>query len=370
VSGGVARKEHGEFSSNIDLIDVLPPGLYEAVFEAKSDATASPDLVSGEWIMRCETRTLDDIRALGGNDAADERRFATVARVSEMNLALYRTFVQPAARAMLPPAMAEMLWEMHPLRLQYQLLSDANPFMAPVKAMAEQAREQRTPAAADNPFAQLQETLSRQIVAGLDAWRDMRDAASERLFLSVYGSPLLQAAVGIDPADTRPQRRAGKSTLHDSLVQARVAQLKERMAVGGVREGLVRALLYVGMPRGAVDERAFEAIRRIRAANYGGQTVPLADFKAMVREQFLLLLIDQEAALAAMSALMPKDADTRRKAFGLLREVLGARGEIVGEVADRLRQAAGWFGVDPARALDQKVVGLATVGKIEGTKAS
>ena len=370
VSGGVARKEHGEFSSNIDLIDVLPPGLYEAVFEAKSDATASPDLVSGEWIMRCETRTLDDIRALGGNDAADERRFATVARVSEMNLALYRTFVQPAVRTMLPPAMAEMIWEMHPLRLQYQLLSDANPFLAPVKAMAEQAREQRTPAAADNPFVQLQETLSRQIVAGLDARRDMRDAASERLFLSVYGSPLLQAAVGIDPADTRPQRRAGKSTLHNGLVQARIAQLKERMAVGGVRESLVRAMLYVGMPRGAVDERAFEAIRRIRAANYGGQTVPLADFKAMVREQFLLLLIDQEAALAAIPALLPKDADTRRKAFGLLREVLGARGEIVGEVADRLRQAAGWFGVDPARALDQKVVGLATVGKIEGTKAS
>ena len=35
VSGGVAKKEHSEFSSNIDLIDVLPPGLYEATFEAK-----------------------------------------------------------------------------------------------------------------------------------------------------------------------------------------------------------------------------------------------------------------------------------------------------------------------------------------------
>ena len=33
VSGDVARKQYGEFSSNIDLIDVLPPGLYEAVFE-------------------------------------------------------------------------------------------------------------------------------------------------------------------------------------------------------------------------------------------------------------------------------------------------------------------------------------------------
>src|SRR5262245_62367353 len=61
VSGGVARKEHGEFSSNIDLIDVLPPGLYEAVFEKKGDDTANPDLVTGNWVMRCEQRTLEDI---------------------------------------------------------------------------------------------------------------------------------------------------------------------------------------------------------------------------------------------------------------------------------------------------------------------
>ena len=99
MSAGVARKEHGEFSSNIDLIDVLPPGLYEATFEAKTEGTQNPDLASGDWVMRCEARTLDDIRALGGNDAADERRFATAARVSEINLALYRAFMQPAVRA-------------------------------------------------------------------------------------------------------------------------------------------------------------------------------------------------------------------------------------------------------------------------------
>ena len=95
VSAGVARKEHGEFSSNIDMIDVLPPGLYEAVFEAKKGDVTNPDLASGDWVMRCEARTLDDIRALGGNDPQDERRFATAARLSEINLALYRTFVQP-----------------------------------------------------------------------------------------------------------------------------------------------------------------------------------------------------------------------------------------------------------------------------------
>src|SRR5581483_11646072 len=35
VSGSVAKKEHDEMASNIDLLDLLPPGLYEAKFEPK-----------------------------------------------------------------------------------------------------------------------------------------------------------------------------------------------------------------------------------------------------------------------------------------------------------------------------------------------
>jgi uncharacterized protein DUF3141 len=368
VSGGVARKEHGEFSSNIDLIDVLPPGLYEAVFEAKTDISHSADLASGEWIMRCEQRTLDDIRALGGNDAADERRFATAARVSEMNLALYRTFMQPAVRAMFPPAMADAMHKMHPLRLQYSLFADENPLMAPIAEWAKQAREHRVPAAKDNPFVAFQENMSKQIVAGLDAYRDMRDAFGEQLFLAIYGSPALQAAVGIDPADTSRPRQAGTSPLYQQLVETRIAELRGRMTQGGAHEGLVRALLWVGMPRAAVDERGFEAIRRIRAAHAGAMT--LAEFKAMVRDQFLMLLIDEDAAIASLPALLPEDPEIRRKGFGLLREVLSVREAITGEVADRLREAAAWFGVDPARALDEKVVGAPTLTKIEGSKAS
>jgi hypothetical protein len=319
--------------------------------------------------MRCEARTLDDIRALGGNDAADERRFATAARVSEMNLALYRTFLQPVVRAMCPPAVAEAMHRMHPLRLQYSLFSDTNPLMAPLKTLADQVRQTRTPAATDNPFLALQETVSKQIVAGLDAWRDMRDAFGEQLFLAVYGSPVLQAAVGIDPADTRPPRHAGTSPLHRALVETRIAQLKQQMTQGGLREGLVRALLYVGMPRAAVDERGFEAIRRIRASNHGGGTMSLAEFKAMVRDQFFMLLLDEKAAIESLPALLPEDPEVRRKAFGLMREVLSVREAVSGEVADRLRQAAPWFGIDPARAFD-RAAGGPTLTKIEGSKAS
>src|SRR6201998_1675722 len=120
VSGGVAKKEHAEFSSNIDLIDVLPPGLYEATFEAKSADAANAELAGGKWIMRCERRTLDDIRAMGGNAAEDERRFATAARVSEINLANYRNFVQPWLRAAVPSPLAEWMRKWHPLRISYE----------------------------------------------------------------------------------------------------------------------------------------------------------------------------------------------------------------------------------------------------------
>src|SRR5262249_14446081 len=154
-----------------------------------------------------------------------------------------------------------------------------------VAAMADAVRANRQPAAPDNPFRKLQETVSKQIVAGLNAWRDGVEALAERMFLTVYGNPLLQAAVGIDPADGWPQRKAAKMPLHRKLVEERIAELKSRIAEGDALEGAIRVLLYTGMTRGAVDERGFEAIRRMREIQDGMERPTLAEFKTMVREQ-------------------------------------------------------------------------------------
>ena len=346
VSGGVARKEHNEFSSNIDLIDMLPPGLYEATFERKSGDTSSPDLVEGEWVMRCEQRTLDDIRAMGGNSPEDERRFATAARVSEINLSLYRAFMQPMVKAIFTPQVAELLKRWDTGRMQYEAFTDANPFMPALAKVAEKVREQRKPASADNPFIAIQEKASEQIVKALDSWRETQEKLSEQIFLSVYGSPALQAAVGIDPAVARP-RRPGKSPLHAELRDKRIAELKSLIAKGGLQECTIRGLVYVGLARGFVDERGVAALRRIRLTEEGSR-LTLAQFKAMAREQFFLLLLDPEATLAAIPKLLPTDLGERRKGLAAIRNVLSAAGEISGEAAERLKRVAALFEANDA----------------------
>jgi pimeloyl-ACP methyl ester carboxylesterase len=370
VSSSVARKEHDEFSSNIDLIDTLPPGLYEAVFERKIEDTDNPDLISGDWVMRCEVRTLEDVRRLGSNDASDDRCFATAARISETNLSLYRAFAQPAVRAFAIAPAAEWMQKLHPLRLQYELFSDANPVMAGFGRMRKWVQEHRSPAANDNPFHSLQEAMSRQIVTVLDVWRDARDALMEQLFFAVYGSPVVQAMVGVDAAGTLPLRKAPKSWLHKELLQTRIDELRARIPVGGLREAVIRSVIYIGMPRGAVDERGFEVVRRIRLSQRGMPQLPLTVFKALVREQYLMLLIDPEAAVAVIPAMLPADPDVCLEALDLMKTVLSARGKIDADVAERLQRIDRLFRVD-RDSLDVTIsTALPAARKVESRKAS
>ncbi len=343
VSGGVAKKEHSEFSSNIDLIDVLPPGLYEATFEAKSADTANPELAGGKWIMRCERRTLDDIRAMGGNTAEDERRFATAARVSEINLANYRKFVQPWIRAAVTPQLAEWMRKSHPLRVSYEAFGNDNAAMKAVATSADKVREHRKVATEDNPFLTFQETVSKNIVDVLDKWRDTQEALSEALFLGIYGSPVVQAAVGITP-DAEVSPKPQMSPEHSKRLEARIAELKSQIGTGGLRECVIRGLLYVGMSRGMVDERSLEALRRARADDKGSR-LTLAQFKMIVREQFFMLLLEPEASLAAIPKLLPPGEDERRAGLASIRGVLSASAEISGEAAKRLDRVTQLFGL-------------------------
>src|SRR6516165_5871516 len=273
VSGSVAKKEHDEFASNIDLIDVLPPGLYEAVMSPKDPNDAAADLVGGDYLVRFEARTLDDIRAMGGNNEVDDREFATAARLSEVNLGLYRTFVRPWIQGLANEGFAEWMRRLHPQRVQYEMFTRSNPLVRLIDPCATLIKGNRHRVPKENAFWQAQEFFSDWVETSLNAYRDMRDHASEAMFHAIYGSPLLQAMVGLKASDQAPRSRPGKDAAHLALVAQRIRELKDGIPKGGPREALVRALLYIRMPDGAVDERGFNLLRRLREEAGSGLTL-------------------------------------------------------------------------------------------------
>jgi pimeloyl-ACP methyl ester carboxylesterase len=333
VSGGVARKEHHEFASNVDLIDVLPPGLYEAVLTPKTDEVANPNLAGGDWIVRFEPRTIDDVRAIVQPDLESERRFAAVRRVSEVNLGLYRSVLQPFVQALASKQAAEWLHKLNPSELPFELLSNRNPLMRQIAELADEVRAHRRQASPDNPLFQLQTIFSDWIVAALDGFRDLRDRSMEQIFLAVYSSPLLQALAGLRASDEPPRRRPGLEPERIAFVQQRLAELKARLAEGGCREAAIRSMIYVGMAGPGADERAFEVLRQVRSENEG---LTLQEFKGALREQYFALLLDHDGALAAIPKMLPPGAADRGDMFNKIRQVVSAVGEPSEERAERL----------------------------------
>jgi hypothetical protein len=341
VSGSVAKKEHDEFASNIDLIDVLPPGLYEAVLTPRDGAEAGSDLIAGNYLVRFEQRSLDDIRALGGNVLEDERKFATAARISEINLGLYRSFLQPWVRAMGNKSAAEWMQRLHPLRLQYELFSDENPFMRSMAALAESARGKRQAVAADNPLLKMQQAASRQIEQALETYGQLRDRALEEMFHAVYGSPLLQALAGLKTSDESPRQRPGDDAAYRALVAGRIADLRARLSEGGPREAAIRSLLYVRIPEGAADERGLAFLRRLRD-RHGGD-ITLAEFKQLVRDQFFILMLDEERAVAAIPSLLARDPEQALRGGLALRELIDIVGLRTAKAKERLAEVEALF---------------------------
>ena len=151
------------------------------------------------------------------------------------------------------------------------------------------------------------------------------------------------------PRPRRPRQLAPRSALHAELVRSRIAELRARIAAGGVREAVTRALLYAGMSRQAVDERGFESIRRIRRAQENMPALALSQFKALVREQFYMLLIDEDASLAAISSMLPPTLRSAARPSNLVKEILSARGEITAADTERLERVAKLFDIGADR---------------------
>uniref|UniRef100_A0A071MGL7 3-hydroxyalkanoate synthetase n=1 Tax=Burkholderia cenocepacia TaxID=95486 RepID=A0A071MGL7_9BURK len=339
VSGSVGRKEHQKFAANIDLIDLLPSGIFEAVIKPKSGQTLNPELVDGNYLLAIKPRTLENIREIVQSDPESDRRFDAVARLSGINLGLYRTFAQPWVRAIVTPESARWLHKLHPIRIAYEWWSDDNPLAAPIADLAQKVRDDRKPVTADNPLLRAQETVSDAIEAALNQWRDLRDNAYERTFELLYGSPWIQALVGQKGADQEPPRsHPSVSPEHRQFIASKIAQLRSAMTEGGLTAAAIRAIFFVQRHRPEIDERRFNLALRLHreAPSEGHNEMPtdIDTFRGIVRQQTNLLRLDLDGAILALPQVLARSApDEIRRLADVLAKLFAA-----GEPLDGIEQ--------------------------------
>ena len=351
VSGKVASKEDKELIQFMDMIDVLPPGLYEAVITEVDENVENQKLVNGRYLFSLKARTLGDIRAMGGNDAEDERRFATVCAVSEVNLGLYRTFASPILKNIVTEQSANVLRQLHPNRLRFEIFSDRNPLMSPVGLWANAIRLNRQAVSPANPFLHIEEMASDWILKCLDAFTDTRDAMVEGIFMATYGSPLLQALVGLRADGSQTRRHVERELAREAAIQRQRAELDRRIEQGSPIEVALRALIYVHSPQQTFDERGFNTLREINSKLPEGERIGLAKFKEMTKEQFLIVVQEPERAVAAIPMLLPASRGERNALLGVIREVANSGGALSDEGKRRLTRIETLFGEPKLKSL-------------------
>ncbi|HWU26170.1 MAG TPA: DUF3141 domain-containing protein [Rhizomicrobium sp.] len=347
VSGKIANKEHREFTASMDMINLMPPGLYEAVITGIDKDIANPELVEGGYLFTLEPRTLEDIRALGENSHEDEMRFAAAARLSDVNQGLYRTFAQPAVRAMITKPAAEAIRWAHPNRLRFAVYSDKNPMMGPVASLAKSVRNERKPVPSDNPLLVLEKAYSSWITSAWETYGNLRDAAIEGFFLNTYGSPLLQAMVGLSTGASAGGRRIERDLVREAHEARMLSDLEWRFEVGEPVEAAVRALIYVLRADTSVDERTFAKLKMLRAARPSQNQLTMTELKEVLSEQAMLVRVNEERAVRAIPKLLSDSESERRATLEALRSVVEAKGSLSDEAKRRLARIDAIFNDAP-----------------------
>ena len=339
VSGKVAQKEHYEINEAIDFIDILPPGLYEMVIEKMPEGAG--DRPEDRYLSRFEPRTIADIRQLDDGQK-DSEFFASPKLVSELNTQFYEAFIGPWVRMMVTEPLAQTLRELQPLRLQYRLLSDENPFMWPFQMLAPMVAKHRRPVADDNPFLTAEKHFSDSVITVLDHYRDLRDRMQEMLFKAIYGPKALGAFMyneeDLEIAKFAPIVRSKRE---QAELDSAIERVKGRMEEGGFAEGWARIVATLMLGAGGINELELETGRKVREQHPKLRQLSINERKRLLKEQSYMVQLDPDRAIESLASLLPT-LEERREAWNMAKDIALGDGVIDAKqqvVLDRLSQA-------------------------------
>jgi pimeloyl-ACP methyl ester carboxylesterase len=311
VSGRVAKKEHAQIVEVLKHIESLRPGLY--VMEIKDVHGTNG---KSKYEVTIEERRLEDLRRANKLERRDEKPFEVVADISALGEKSYSLFVRPFIRPLVNETTAELGRLFHPLRWQRWAFSDINPWLWPLSAMAAAVKDGRQIAPPDNPCRRAEKAGSEMIIAGLNLFRDLRDAMSESLFFQTYGLAAVMGVAGQAPLDTVA---AGTEPRDLPLVQKALTAI----GTGGYADAIALIGALVGRGAGRVPLERLEMIDHFVRSDQILSKLSSDEIRRIKSEQAVVAELEPERGLASLPTLLvdPKD---RRRALEVLDEAVDA----------------------------------------------
>jgi pimeloyl-ACP methyl ester carboxylesterase len=352
VGGDIARKEHDQLVTSLDMIESLPPGLYEMKLEAKAgmESLRWEQLEPGDYTVHYEHRTMKDILALNPEGREEEALFSTISKVSELNATFYKTWVRPWVKMMATRPIADAMTKMHPLRMQRQMFSDAFPFASIIRDQAAKARTNRVTVSDEHPLRKIEKKLDAQITESLNKYRDDRDAAAVKLARTLYGPKGLGAYFKPDAPDSEVAHARALKEIEVAR-QAVLGHLTE----GGFAEAVCRIVLAGMVSIGSFERRSFRLAKLLAKlpADTIGKAASHTDWQTLLKSQARITAVAPVEALNALEQLLPT-AVSRERALAVSAAVMMIEPTLANPRSEIIEFLIGTLRVDPER-----VIGLA-----------
>ncbi len=308
VSGRVARREHTAIIGAIEAIEDLPPGLYEMVIEDGSEQSFDAD---APYAIRFVERSIQDILSMD-DSREDERAFATLAAVSELNAAAYRTWMRPWVRLLSNEVSAEVLRRSLPARAQHEFFSSRNPLMLALPRLANSVEKRRVDIGKDNSFSKLERVITASITDGLNAYRDARDDGAKLLFELMYGPMGLGAIFSGDLTQASETMTAEELERREKL-HARVRNL---ISTGGFVEGFARIAILLSRADRDIEPLLLEKLREVAREHPRFAALDAEQLLERFHEQYIISGLMPNESREAIGELLPDHAE-REEALAL-----------------------------------------------------
>lgn len=317
VSAKIARKEHKEIISSFNMLNWMPPGLYEMKIEEDPEEPGDHVVDYFERNMQ-EIRSSQDFNTFMESLEA-ERAFYPVRTLSTINDTLYRLTISPWVKMLTNEFTAETIRQLHPLRIQRYLLSDMNPFLYPIAFCASMIKENdlRSSAYGDNVFLQAEKAASDRVAECLELFRKTRDSFWETTFQLLYDT--------LWGVDSHPFTLSGEAELEpgrlEEMRREDASYWRQQMDAGDLPEAVIRILLAVGLADWKVERKEYEVVARLIGANKELKTIDKQELSEIVHNQSRVLQTDMNQAIESLPRLLSTKTN-RKKAWSILQQAL------------------------------------------------